>query len=64
MIWNRRNTTVKIAHFFFTFTVKQESLYLPVERIFMSAWYGLASLIPAVSMTSLKRNVFIFEILV
>ncbi|XP_076104986.1 sodium- and chloride-dependent GABA transporter 2-like [Mytilus galloprovincialis] len=27
--------------------LKQESLYLPVERVFMSAWYGLASLIPA-----------------
>lgn len=27
--------------------IKQESLYLPVERAFMSAWYGLASLISA-----------------
>lgn len=32
---------------FITGYIKQETLYLPVERAFMSAWYGLASLIPA-----------------
>ena len=50
-------TTVKVQpiywdfnlEFHFILIVKQELLYIPIERAFMSIWYGLAAIVSSVS---------------
>ena len=44
---------------YLSLTVKQEVLYIPIERAFMSLWYGLAALITTVS----KRDSNQFQII-